>query len=330
MAQLSFKKIEIEQDFYSSNLNLLNFCKANFEHYGYVSAYRFQKQMQKYGITLRSRTEYHLSHKPEAKTETFDFSEVDDFGIEPAIGKDYVSARLPEAIKRIGILSDIHVPFHSMEALICAIKYLKSKSIECLYLNGDVFDFYSISRHEKERDLRDLPREIEMCRNFLVKIREIFPKIPIYFKMGNHENRWQRYLNDQAEEFAQLHEMQFEQFFRLDKLKIDFVPDWQGFEMGDLLVVHGHEIMAGGMNPSQTTFNKTFCNTLLGHVHRTTATTKKTGFKEYIHTFSTGCLTYLSPKYYPYAQHNHGFAFVEIKDGAAKVENLMIKDGKIV
>ena len=330
MAQLSFKKLEIEEEFYNSPLALNKFCEENFEKYGYVSAYRFQKQMQKYNITSRSRADYHLSHQPEAKTETFDFSEVDNFGIEPAIGKDYVSARLPEDIKRIGILSDIHVPFHSMEALICAIKYLKEKSIECLYLNGDIFDMYSQSRHEKERDLRDLPREIEMGRTFLEKLRELFPKIPIYYKMGNHENRWQKYLNDQAEEFAQLHEMQFEQFFRLDKLNINYVPDWQGMEMGDLLVVHGHEIMAGGMNPSQTTFNKTFCNTLLGHVHRTTSTTKKTGFKKFIHTYSTGCLTYLSPKYYPFAQHNHGFAFVEIKDGVSKVENIMIKDGKIV
>lgn len=331
MAQLSFKKIEIEQDFYSSSLNLLNFCKANFEHYGYVSAYRFQKQMQKYGITLRSRTEYHKSHKNEAKIETFDFSEVDDFGIEPAIGKDYVSARLPEKIKLVGILSDVHVPFHSMEALVCAIKYFKQIGIDCLYLNGDIFDCYSISRHEKERDLRDLPREIEMGRNFLAKLRELFPKIPIYFKMGNHEKRWQKYLNDQAEEFAQLHEMQFEQFFRLDKLKIEYVEEWQGMFMGDLLVIHGHEgFGVGGMNPSQSLFNKMFCNTLIGHVHRQTHTTKKTGFGEFINTYSTGCLTSLNPKYMPYNQHVHGFSTVEIKDGKSKVKLLAIKDGKIV
>jgi hypothetical protein len=222
------------------------------------------------------------------------------------------------------------VPFHSLEALTCAIKYLREQEIDCLYLNGDTFDFYSISRHEKEKDLRDFPREIEMARNFLQKLRDIFPTIPIYFKAGNHENRFQRYLFSQAEEFAGLHELQFDKFFRMDHLKIEWVEDWQGMEMGDLLVCHGHEIMAGGMNPSQTTFNKTFCNTLIGHVHRTTSTIKKNGFKKFIHSYSTGCLTHLSPKYYPFAQHNHGFALVEIKDGLSKVQNLMIKDGKIV
>jgi hypothetical protein len=169
-----------------------------------------------------------------------------------------------------------------------------------------------------------------MGRNFLQKIRDLFPLIPIYYKMGNHENRWQRYLNEQAEEFSALHEMQFEPFFRLDKLGLTYVPDWQGIEVGNLLVAHGHELMAGGMNPSQTTFNKTFCNTLIGHVHRTTNTIKKTGFKEFIHTHSTGCLTQLSPKYYPFAQHNHGFALVHIENGKTKVDNIVIKDGKIV
>jgi DNA repair exonuclease SbcCD nuclease subunit len=217
-----------------------------------------------------------------------------------------------------------------MSAIICAIKHLREQEIDCLILNGDIFDFYAISRHEKEKDLRDFPREIEMGRNFLQKIRDLFPTIPIYYILGNQENRWQWYLNEQAEEFAQLHEMQFEQFFRLDKLGMTYVPDWQGIELGDLLILHGHEVMAGGMNPSQSTFNKTFCNTLIGHVHRTTSTTKKNGFKEFFHTYSTGCLTQLSPKYYPFAQHNNGMAVVYIEDGKTKVQNIMIKDGKIV
>ncbi len=90
--------------------------------------------------------------------------------------------------------------------------------------------------------------------------------------------------------------------------------------MGDLLVVHGHEMYgAGGVNPSQNLMNKTLCNTLMGHVHRTSTTQKKNAFKEYINTYTTGCLTVLSPKYMPFSQHNHGFALVEINEGKSKV-----------
>ena len=320
----------IKKHFYSTNMTRADFERENWDSYGYINLASFHRQMTRLGISVKTRSEHFKETRPSAKLESFNLDELDSFGIEPGIGKEYTSARLPEHLKKIGILSDIHVPFHSLEALTCAIKYLKASEIDCLYLNGDTFDQYSISRHERDPDLRDYPREIEMCRNFLQKLRDIFPTIPIYFKAGNHENRHQRYLNQQAEEFAQLQELQFEQFFRLDVLDIKYVPDWQGMEMGDLLVCHGHEIMAGGMNPSQTTFNKTFCNTLIGHVHRTTSTIKKNGFKKFIHSYSTGCLTHLSPKYYPFAQHNHGFALVEITDGLSKVQNLMIKDGKIV
>lgn len=328
--QMGQKHDQIKDHFFSSPLNIKSFSEKYFETYGYMSPEHFRKVMRTHNILMRERNKYIAENTPGGKIESFNLSELDDFGIEQSIGKEYTSARLPDHIKKVGILSDIHVPFHSVEAVVCAIKHLREQNIDCLYLNGDTFDFYSISRHEKEKDLRDFPKEIEMCRNFLQKLRDIFPTIPIYFKAGNHENRYQRYLNEQAEEFAQLHEMQFDKFFRLDVLDFTYVPDWQGMEMGDLLVCHGHELMAGGMNPSQSTFNKTFCNTLIGHVHRTTNTIKKDGFKRYIHTYSTGCLTQLSPKYYPFAQHNHGFAVVEINEGKSKVNNLMIKDGKIV
>jgi predicted phosphodiesterase len=330
MSKDNAKAEAIKKHFYSTNMTRADFERENWDSYGYINLASFHRQMTRLGISVKTRSEHFKETRPSAKLESFNLDELDSFGIEPGIGKEYTSARLPEHLKKIGILSDIHVPFHSLEALTCAIKYLREQEIDCLYLNGDTFDFYSISRHEKEKDLRDFPREIEMARNFLQKLRDIFPTIPIYFKAGNHENRFQRYLFSQAEEFAGLHELQFDKFFRMDHLKIEWVEDWQGMEMGDLLVCHGHEIMAGGMNPSQTTFNKTFCNTLIGHVHRTTSTIKKNGFKKFIHSYSTGCLTHLSPKYYPFAQHNHGFALVEIIDGLSKVQNLMIKDGKIV
>lgn len=324
------KNEAIKKHFYSTNLTRADFERENWEAYGYSSVEQFHKKLTRLDISVKKRSEYYKQTRPSAKIESFNLDELDSFGIEPGIGKEYTSARLPDHLKKIGILSDIHVPFHSLEALTCAIKYLREQEIDCLYLNGDTFDFYSISRHEKEKDLRDFPREIEMCRNFLQKLRDIFPTIPIYFKAGNHENRFQRYLFSQAEEFAGLHELQFDKFFRMDHLKIEWVEDWQGMFMGDLLVIHGHEgFGVGGINPSQSLFNKMFCNTLMGHVHRQTTTTKKNGFGELIQTHSTGCLTTITPKYMPYNQHTQGFGLVEINNGKSKVKLISIRDGKI-
>jgi predicted phosphodiesterase len=331
MSKENAKAEAIRKHFYSTNLTRVDFERENYSSYGFENQANFHRHLTRCEITVSKRSEYFKQTRPQAKLESFNLDELDSFGIEPGIGKEYTSARLPDHLKKIGILSDIHVPFHSLEALTCAIKYLRDQQIDCLYLNGDTFDFYSISRHEKEKDLRDFPREIEMSRNFLQKLRDIFPTIPIYFKAGNHENRFQRYLFSQAEEFAGLHELQFDKFFRLDVLKIEYVEDWQGMFMGDLLVIHGHEgFGVGGINPSQSLFNKMFCNTLMGHVHRQTTTTKKTGFGQVIQTHSTGCITSLAPKYMPFNQHTQGFALVTIEEGKTNVKLLAIKDGKIV
>ena len=325
------KITKIREHFYSTNLSKTDFHKQFFEMYGYQNADSLRKFMIKKNITSKDRSAQEINKIIPPVVANYNLETLDNFGIEESIGKEYVSAKLPPHLKKIGILSDIHFPYHDLTALTCAIKHLKEQEIDCLYLNGDIQDFYSISRHEKEKDMRDFKREVDMNRDFLQRLRDIFRTIPIYYKLGNHENRFARSLQLQAEEFAQIHDLQFDVFFRLDKLGITLVEDWQGMEMGDLLVLHGHELYGGGgVNPSQNLFNKTICNTLIGHVHRTSATQKKTGFKEFINTYSTGCLTLLSPKYMPFSMHNHGFAIVQIENGKSKVKNIQIKEGKIL
>ena len=325
------KILKIREHFYSTNMSKNDFHKSFFEMYGYQNPDSLRKFMIQKNITSKDRSAQEINKIIPPVVINYNLETLDNFGIEDSIGKEYISAKLPPHLKKIGILSDIHFPYHDLTALTCAIKHLKEENIDCLYLNGDVTDQYSISRHERDPLMRDFKREVDMNRDFLQRLRDIFRTIPIYYKLGNHENRFARALQVQAEEFAQLHDLQFDIFFRLDKLGITMVEDWQGMEMGDLLVLHGHELYGGGgVNPSQNLFNKTICNTLIGHVHRTSNTQKKTGFKEFINTYSTGCLTLLSPKYMPFSMHNHGFAIVEIENGKSFVQNIQIRDGKIV
>ena len=329
--KLEDKLKKIKEHFFSLNISKTDFYNSFYEMYGYKSPDSLRKLMGLNNILSRDRSAQELNKVVPPVVANYNLETLDNFGIEESIGKEYLSAKLPPNLKKIGILSDIHFPYHDLTALTCAIKYLKDQEIDCLYLNGDVQDFVSISRHNPSKDDRDLKREVEMNRDFLQRLRDIFRTIPIYYKLGNHENRFSRALNNEAEEFAQLHDLQFNIFFRLDKLGIIMIEDWQGMEMGDLLVLHGHELYGGGgVNPSQNLFNKTICNTLIGHVHRTSTTQKKTGLKEFINTYSTGCLTLLSPKYMPFSMHNHGFAIVEIENGKSKVNNIQIRDGKIL
>jgi predicted phosphodiesterase len=323
----------IKEHYFKSHYNLKNFYEQHYQDYGYKNPKMLKDAMIMQGITLREKNKYidAQNTKMSGDYKDYNLDSLDNFGICESLGKDHLPFNLPEEFKKIGILSDIHVPFHHLESLVCAIRYLKDQNIDCLYLNGDIFDVYSLSSFEKEKDLRNFPREVDMCRDFMQKIRDIFKHIPIYYKLGNHEKRYAKILNHEAEEFAQIHDLQFEIFFHLEKLGYNMVQEWEACYMGDLLVLHGHELYgSGGVNPAQNLMNKVMCNALMGHVHKTSFAMKKTGFKKFFKTFTTGCLTYESPKYMVMAQHNQGFAIVELENGLSNVQNKIIKDGKVL
>ena len=102
----------------------------------------------------------------------------------------------------VGILSDIHVPFHSEVALQAAVGHLKTVGIDALVLNGDTCDFYTISRWIKDPKKRDFRGEINAATQLLAWLRQEFPGVPIVFKAGNHEERWKHWLWQHAPEIS--------------------------------------------------------------------------------------------------------------------------------
>jgi hypothetical protein len=66
-----------------------------------------------------------------------------------------------EVVGRVGILSDVHVPYHDEIALRAAVDRLAGERIDALVLNGDCADFYGISRWEKDPSKRDFKGELQ-------------------------------------------------------------------------------------------------------------------------------------------------------------------------
>jgi len=94
---------------------------------------------------------------------------------------------LPKSQRRVLMMSDCHLPFQCDEALFAAIEYGKKKDVDTIYLNGDTMDMYQLSRFNKDPRQRDFAYELDLTRNFLKGLRNIFPKANILFKIGNHE-----------------------------------------------------------------------------------------------------------------------------------------------
>ena len=240
---------------------------------------------------------------------------------------------LPEG--KMGIISDIHVPFHDVEALTLVIDYLKAQNITSLLLNGDLFDFYGASRFLKDPRKRRIHEEIEIgCELLRVLKREL--NCEIFFKVGNHDERLEHYLWQKVIEIPQLMDLQEIKDLTLEKilrkrLDFDFIDSKQFMSFCGLTIAHGHEArqMFVPVNPARGAFTKFKASILISHHHQTSSHAEKTVNDELIVTHSIGCLCELKPDYVPMNNYSHGFAVVNGAGTEYHVQNLRIIKGKI-
>jgi len=102
---------------------------------------------------------------------------------------EYLPYILPRDCKKILWLSDVHIPYHSLEALTAAVQVGIMEQVDTIFLAGDFMDFYGISTYEKDPRKRSFAGELEMGKVMLQKLRDIFPDQHIFFMVGNHEER---------------------------------------------------------------------------------------------------------------------------------------------
>lgn len=240
---------------------------------------------------------------------------------------------IPKGQNNILVLSDIHIPYQDNKALEVALNYGLEHKVNAIYLNGDTIDMYQCSRFIKDRRLRDLAGELELTRQFLKMLKDTF-NCPIYFKIGNHCERWENYLRLKAPELLGIDDFKLEQILRLREYGATLVGGKQIAMAGKLPIMHGHEWFGGfapPVNPARGLYLKAKESCIIGHHHRTSEHTEKSLAGKVTTTWSTGCLCGLEPEYMPYNNWNHGFAHITVnKDGSYEVKNIKIIDYKIV
>jgi len=234
---------------------------------------------------------------------------------------------------RVGVLSDAHIPFHDERALAAAVAHLKKAGIAGLLINGDWADFYAVSRHEKNPRDRDFRGELKAVRESLQWIRQEFPKIPIVYKLGNHEERWQKWLWQHAVEISDEPEMGLDVWLKTERSGIEIVDDQRIILLGELPVLHGHELPRGlssPVNAARGAFLRTHHTVLVGHSHQTSGHCDTDLFHRETFVWSAGCLCDLTPEYARVNRWNHGAAIVEVHaDGQFDVSNLRIANGVV-
>lgn len=253
------------------------------------------------------------------------------FNLPESYANDYTAYEIKQS--KVLIISDLHFPYQDNKAIESALNYGLDKKVNCILINGDLIDFATISRHEKDWRMRTVNEEFNSVRQFLVSLRKAFPNAKIVYKHGNHDERWEKYLYVKAPELFDVSDFQLEVLLKLGELKIETVKDKRPIRIGKLTCLHGHELAggAGGVNPARSTFLKTLDNVIVGHYHKTSTNTETTMTGNVISVHSTGCLCGLNPLYMPINKHNLGFAYVEldIKTGNYNLQNLKVIKGKV-
>ena len=110
-----------------------------------------------------------------------------------------------DGAKRVLIISDIHIPYHNIAALTCALRDGKKRGCDGVLINGDLSDFHQLSRFVKDPSKRDFKGERKTTVEFLTRLRDIYPKARIVFKSGNHDDRLWSFFAAKIPEVFRLH-----------------------------------------------------------------------------------------------------------------------------
>ena len=235
--------------------------------------------------------------------------------------------------KRVLVLSDIHAPYHNIESITLALQHAKKSKPDALLLNGDTIDCHRLSRFIKDPKKRNFKLELDTFKA-LFDIFEKELKCKIYFKIGNHEERYEHFLYEKAGELVGIEEFEFANIIKARARGVEMIGGKKPMKLNNLWGIHGHEYVGGisaPVNPARGLFLRSKVSSFQGHCHQTSSHFESRLSGESIGTYSIGCLSELYPDYMPFNKWNHGFAEIDLDDNGQDYEfrNYRIKNGKV-
>jgi len=227
--------------------------------------------------------------------------------------------------KTFAVLSDIHAPYHDVQALEKAVAMAQAASPDVVILLGDILDCHRISRYQSDENTLSFAKEVEVGVELMKYLRDSFPHSEMYYMEGNHEVRLSAYIAKNANEFHGLRGLSIPELLGLGHFETTWVSN--GFiHCGDISFLHGHELRGvGGVNPSRKLFMKMLKSALCGHLHRPESFYTRDGAGKLLQCHVIGHLGESNPRYHPRNDWQHGFAIVDVtKSGVVKVQNIIL------
>lgn len=242
-------------------------------------------------------------------------------------------------MQRTALIYDVHAPYHDEDAYYLALDYLRElkPKLDQIVLAGDFVDFYRISFWKNDEARLDFETEVWHVNQMLKELKKMFPRIPIIYLEGNHEQRLFRYVKEKAPHLA--FRNRIDDVLSFKQRKIQYISNLQrlcqgqeAFKLGKLYVLHGHEkkVSYGAVNLARLFYAKCKTNVIAGHHHKSDYALVRKLDGSHEGAWTVGTLGKLAEPYSPINDWNHGFAYVDVEDnGFFNVHNKLILEGRI-
>jgi len=241
---------------------------------------------------------------------------------------------LPTQCNNILLISDLHIPYHDIDAITIALEYGVEHKVNTIVILGDLIDFHKVSRFESDPKKRSIKEEFDATKQFLRVLRQVFPTQEIYWVKGNHDVRYEKFLLQKVQEIWDDPYYHLEERLQLNEERIHLIDDKVLMKAGKLNLTHGHHIFKGiftPVSPARGAWMKAKENVIVGHLHRSSFHPEVDINGQITAGWSLGCLCELRPSYSPLISNSqHGFAHVVVEpNGHFTVKNHTIINGKL-
>lgn len=231
--------------------------------------------------------------------------------------------------ERGAYVNDLHFPHHDPVAVELAMEFIVDFNPHRLFFNGDIADFYPLSRFDKDPSrISSLQAELDMAVDYLARFRRRLPGTEIHLLEGNHEYRLTKWLRANPGIHG-LKCLEMSELFRLRELKILHTPYMKHVDYNGFIVEHGDMARKHSGYTARGMLDKRGVCGLSGHTHRMGACyqTDLSGIKVW---YENGCLCDLNPEYVngkPNWQQGFSISHFIKGDDRFIVEQIPIIDG---
>lgn len=170
------------------------------------------------------------------------------------------------------LIPDTHRPFHDRRAyklMISVAEFFYDQGVLSeICILGDYADIYYLNGHGPKDPaiITTLVHEIEDINDGLDELDRLFPKAKKKYIQGNHEYRFERYIQNKCPELFGI--TQFDHLIKIPQRSnwsyINYGPNQSYQVLGSKLTAR-HEPLASS---AKATASKALCSLVYGHIHR--------------------------------------------------------------